>query len=160
MVIMCCLLFGTAKAFLAAADDLAYLVGRLRAVWPCVDIEFRADSGFAAPEMFDMCEQLGLWYTIGYGMNPVLKAKSDALLEEVVAAYDKTGEPQREFIYVDDYRSQSWRNVRLTILKCEATKQGTNRRAVVTTGPAGVSVRRESMMNMLTESRVRTATRS
>ena len=138
MVIMCCLLFGTAKAFLAAADDLEYLVERLREAWPDVDIEFRADSGFAAPEMFDMCERLCLWYTIGYGMNPVLKAKSDSLLDEALAAYEDTDEPQRHFMYVDNYRSRSWEAPRLTIIKCEANRQGTNRRAVVTNRPGGL----------------------
>ena len=37
------LLFGTASSTLAADDDIEYLVNRLRAVWPDVDIELRAD---------------------------------------------------------------------------------------------------------------------
>ena len=34
-------------------DDLRYLVHRLRAVWPDVVIEIRADSGFGVPEMYE-----------------------------------------------------------------------------------------------------------
>ena len=36
---MLCLLFDTAHAALRAKDDIAYLVERLRRVWPDVDIE-------------------------------------------------------------------------------------------------------------------------
>ena len=35
-VVMVCLLFGTAHAALGAPEDIEYLVGRLRAVWPDV----------------------------------------------------------------------------------------------------------------------------
>ena len=73
MAVMPCLLFGIAAASLGTADDLKYLVGRPRGVWPKVVIEFRADSGFGVPEMFEMCERLGVWYTIGFGMNTLLK---------------------------------------------------------------------------------------
>ena len=54
-VVMLCLLFGTAHAALEAQDDIAYLVERLREVWPDVDIELRADSGFAVPRMYGAC---------------------------------------------------------------------------------------------------------
>jgi hypothetical protein len=37
---------------------LRRLVRRLRAVWPEVAIELRADSGFAAPEIYRWCEAL------------------------------------------------------------------------------------------------------
>ena len=49
LIVMAQLLFGTAPASLGADDDLAYLVGRLRRVWPDVRISLRADSGFAVP---------------------------------------------------------------------------------------------------------------
>ncbi len=45
LVVMLCLLFGTAHAALGAGDDLEYLVGRLRDAFPGVRIILRADSG-------------------------------------------------------------------------------------------------------------------
>ena len=97
MVVMPCLLYGSANVSLGAADDVAYLVGRLRDVWPDIDIELRADSGFGVPGMFDECERLRIWYSIGFGMNPVLNRNSQVLLDEAVASYEQTGEPQRRF---------------------------------------------------------------
>ena len=60
------------------------LAKRLRAVWPDVDIEFRGDSGFAVPAMYDVCERLRIWYTFGLKLNPVLKRNSRDLLDEAV----------------------------------------------------------------------------
>jgi len=131
MVVMPCLLYGSANASLGASDDVAYLVGRLRQVWPDIDIELRADSGFGVPEMFDACERLRIWYSIGFGMNPVLTRNSQDLLDEAVVAYEQTGQPQRRFTSFE-YQSRSWSHQRRTIVKCEVGVLGTNRRAVVT----------------------------
>ena len=48
MTVMIGLRHGTCSATLGVDNDLRYLVGRLRAVWPDVHIHVRADSGFAA----------------------------------------------------------------------------------------------------------------
>ena len=134
LVVMPCLLYGSAPASLGAADDVAYLVERLRAAWPDIDLELRADSGFAVPEMFDTCERLRLWYSIGYGMNPVLKRNSEDLLDNARVAYEETGIPQRQFTSFD-YQARSWPHLRHTIVKCEVNAEGTNRRSVVTNRP-------------------------
>ena len=135
-VVMVCLLFGTAHAAVGAPEDIEYLVGRLRAAWPDVDIELRADSGFGVPAMYDVCERLGVWYTFGLRMNPVLQRESDALLTTAVTRYEQTGEKQRLF-HTFDYRAGSWPHARRTIIKCEAHAAGTNRRAVVTNRAGG-----------------------
>lgn len=133
-VVMVCLLFGTAHPATGAPEDVAYLVERLRAVWPDVDIELRADSGFGVPAMYEVCEWLGIWYTFGLRLNPVLKRESDDLLARAVARYQQTGEKQRLF-HTFDYCAGSWPHGRRTIIKCEAHAAGTNRRAVVTNRP-------------------------
>jgi hypothetical protein len=73
-------------------------------------------------------------YTIGLGMNPVLKARSDALLERAVQQYEDTGRAQRLFTAFW-YQAASWDVPRWVVVKCEAHAQGTNRRAVVTNRP-------------------------
>jgi hypothetical protein len=131
LVVMVCLLHGTAHPALGADDDLEYLVGRLRAAWPDVDIELRGDSGFGVPAMYEVCERLGVWYTFGLILNPVLKRNSDALLTEAMHAYEQTQQKQRLF---DGfwYRAKSWSQPRYTIVKCEVHARGTNRRVVIT----------------------------
>jgi hypothetical protein len=130
-VVMLCLLFGTAPPTLGADDDLEYLVRRLREAWPQVDIELRADSGFGVPMMYDACERLGVWYTLGLKMNAVLQRESNALLADAVAQHEQTGEKARLFHFFE-YQAGSWPQPRETIIKCEAHEGGTNRRAVVT----------------------------
>ena len=134
MVVMVCLLHGTAHATLGAQDDLAYVVGRLRQAWPDVRIHLRGDSGFGTPMMYEACEQLRIDYTLGIGMNARLKRNSDLLLENAVSAWEQTGQPQRLFM-ASWYRADSWTAERWVVIKCEAHAQGTNRRAVVTNRP-------------------------
>jgi hypothetical protein len=136
-VVMICLLFGTAHATLGVEDDLTYLVERLRAVWPDVQISIRGDSGFAVPKMYLLCEDLRLDYTFGLGMNAVLKRQSEEVLQEALQKYEQTGQPQRLFTAFW-YQAQTWPKPRFTILKAEAHAQGTNRRAVVTNRPGAV----------------------
>ena len=134
LVVMVCLLFGTAHAALGAAEDLKYLTGRLREAFPGVRIVLRADSGLGVPRMYQGCERLEIDFTIGIGMNATLKKLSDPLLEHVVEQFDASGEPQREFCAFW-YRAGSWPVQRWVIIKCEANARGTNRRAVVTNRP-------------------------
>lgn len=134
LVVMTCLLYGSAHAALGAARDLEYLIGRLREVWPDVQIHIRADSGFAVPEMYQVCERLDVYYSIGIGMNVRLKKGSDVLLERAVQQLEATGQSQRLFAACW-YRAGSWPAQRWVVVKAEANSQGTNRRAIVTNRP-------------------------
>ena len=134
LVLTVCLLHGTAHATLGAQDDLAYVVGRLRRAWPDVQIHLRGDSGFGTPTMYEACEALRIDYTLGIGMNARLKRQSDSLLENAVAQWESTGQPQRLFMAVN-YQAETWPKERSVVIKCEAHAEGTNRRAVVTNRP-------------------------
>ena len=118
---------GTATAALGADDDLAYLVQRLRAVWPTVRIRARGDCGFGVPRMHDLCDALDVIYTFGQSANAVLQRGTEDLLAEAVRRRDQTHEPQRLFDGFR-YRAATWSTPRWTIVKAEATAQGTNRR--------------------------------
>lgn len=137
LVVMLCLLFGTAHPTLGADDDLAYLVGRLRDAFPGVRIVLRADSGFGVPAMYAACERLEIDFTIGIAMNATLKRLSDGTLQHAVEQFEATGEPQRKFCAFW-YQAGSWPAQRLVVVKCEANAQGTNRRAVATNRPGAL----------------------
>ena len=134
LVVLVGLRYGTCEASLGADNDLRYLVGRLRAVWPDVHIHVRGDSGFGVPRMYDVCQELRLGYTFGLGMNSRLRELSDELLQTAVADYERTGQPQRRFLAAG-YRAGTWPRYRPIVIKAEAHAQGTNRRAVVTNRP-------------------------
>ncbi|MGH9806361.1 MAG: transposase, partial [Terriglobia bacterium] len=134
LVVMACLLHGTACPTLGADDDIEYLVRRLRAKWPDVVIDFRGDSDFGVPVTFDVCERMRLCYTFGLRMNPVLKELSEALLTQAMQQYEKTGQPQRLFTRFQ-YQAKSWPEPRWVVVKAEANAEGTNRRAVISNRP-------------------------
>ena len=134
MVLAVSLLYGSAHPSLGAGDDLRYVVGRLREVWPGVRIRVRGDSGFGVPVMYEASEQLEIDYTLGIGMNARLKQMSENTLEIAVNRFEATGQPQRWFCGFW-YRAKSWPVQRWVVVKCEANIHGTNRRAVVTNRP-------------------------
>ena len=134
MVVLPVLLFGTADPSLGVVTDLERVVTRLREKFPDVLIRLRADSGFARPALYEACERLRVEYSIGLGMNQVLKRQSEELLELAVKQQESTGEPQRLFTAFD-YQASTWSSLRWVVVKCEANAKGTNRRAVVTNRP-------------------------
>jgi Transposase DDE domain group 1 len=133
-VVLVGLRYGTCPAYLGADNDLRYLVGRLRAVWPDVQIHVRGDSGFGVPRMYDVCHELRLSYTFAIGMNSRLRALSEDALNEALKEFERTGQPQRSFLLLD-YQAESWSAPQPVVVKVEAHAQGTNRRAVVTNRP-------------------------
>jgi hypothetical protein len=134
MALLIGLRHGTCDAFLGVDNDLRYLMGRLRAVWPDVHVHVRADSGLGVPLMYDVCRELRLSYTFGIGVNARLRAMSDDLMTKALEDYKKTGQPQRAFLLVD-YQARSWSQSQPVVIKAEANPEGTNRRAVVTNRP-------------------------
>lgn len=135
------LLYGTADPALGLKRDLPRIVAALRARFPDVVIRLRADAGYAKPWLYRLCERLSVEYSIGLGMNNVLKRLSDELLQQAVEQYESSGIPQRLFTGFD-YQAGSWEQPRWVVLKCEAGPQGTNRRAVVTNRPGARAVPR------------------
>jgi len=134
LVVMVCLLHGSAHPALGADNDVEYLVRRLRAAWPGVRIELRGDSGFGVPALYEVCERLDVQYTFGLTMNATLKNNSDSLLAHAQAEYQRTGQPQR--LFCDFWhKAQSWPAQRRVVVKVEVHAQGTNRRAVVSNRP-------------------------
>jgi hypothetical protein len=125
---------GNVHAALGADDDVAYLVARLRQVWPDVEIIIRGDAGFGVPWMYNVCERRELLYTFGLASNKVLQRKSEALLAEAVQRFEQTGAPQRLFVGFW-YQAKGWPFPRWVIAKAEANAQGTNRRFIVTNRP-------------------------
>jgi hypothetical protein len=133
---------GNVHAALGADDDLAYLVNRLRQVWPDVALHFRGDCGFGVPAMYEMCEELRVSYTFGLSTNAVLQRETEGLLAEAVAAYERERQaarqqeptrppvPSRLFTGFW-YQAGTWPQPRWVVAKTEANDRGTNRRFVV-----------------------------
>ena len=96
-----------------------------------LDIEIRADSGFATPALYDFCESEKLSYVIGFARNSRVQAGIEAFVEKVMADSQHTQEAQRQFTELL-YQADSWEHPRRMIAKVEVTDLGLNRRFVVT----------------------------
>lgn len=123
---------GNTHASNSSVALLKRIVSRLRERWPAVEIELRADAGFAVPALYDYLEREDITYTIALITNERLKEMAQELLEEATAEHEKTGGKARLF-GEDLYQAGSWQKRRRVVYKAEAMEQGTNRRFVLTT---------------------------
>ena len=125
---------------------LKRLVARLRRAWPGVQIELRADGGFACPELYDYCEAQSIPYSIGFGTNerlaklaaPLLaKAQAEhAALVERLRGEGKPEEAARAKVRLVGetlYQARRWKRERRIVIKAEVLPEGPNVRYAVTT---------------------------
>src|SRR6266542_603451 len=112
---------------------LRRLVKRLRAAWPDVTIELRADSGFAVPRLYAWCEANGLTYAIGMIPNRRLTVIAAPLLSQALAQSQAQGGSKVRLAGETDYQARTWIHSRRVIYKAEALSKGPNTRFVVTT---------------------------
>jgi Transposase DDE domain group 1 len=132
---------GNVHAALGAEDDLEYLVGCLRQVWPDVVIVVRADCAFGIPKMYAVCERLGLTYTFGLSANAVLQRQVEVLQNQAIQTYAQESQTARQEQRLPRpvrlfegfwYQAGTWDHARYVVAKVEAHDKGTNRRFVVT----------------------------
>ena len=123
---------GTCHASRGVLGTLRHVVIAIRARWPGIPIELRADSGFAVPRLYTFCEREGITYTIALGTNDRLKALAADLLAQAKKEFDATGEKAR-LMGEGRYAAGSWDRERRVVYKAEWLKKGANTRFVVTT---------------------------
>src|SRR5918994_3240933 len=80
---------GTAHDSRGVLTLLKRLVPKLRARWPGVQIELRADSGFATPKLYSYLEAEGIEYTIGLASNARLSDLAAPLLAQAHRQHDE-----------------------------------------------------------------------
>lgn len=131
--LLCALLrAGNTHASNSSVALLKRIISRLRGRWPEVEVEIRADAGFAVPALYDYCEAEGIAYTVGLITNPRLQGLAEDLLDEAKASHEEKGEKARLFSE-GLYEARSWEKRRRVVYKAEAMEKGTNTRFVVTT---------------------------
>jgi Transposase DDE domain group 1 len=112
---------------------LRRLLRKLRAAWPNVPVELRADSGFAIPRLYAWCEANDVDYTIGLIPNPVLERLAAPLLEEARAQSVEQGGAKVRLAGEARYQPDTWPVPRRVVFKAEILLKGPNTRFVVTT---------------------------
>jgi hypothetical protein len=115
-----------------AVDEVARIVGQIRARWPQVAILLRADSGFARDELMAWCEAHRVDYLFGLARNQRLVGAIAEQLAEAEAESLAQGGPARRFADFAWRTLDSWSRGRRVIAKAEHLPKGSNPRFVVT----------------------------
>jgi hypothetical protein len=124
---------GAVHASRGIVPILHRIVGAVRACWPEVSLEIRADCGFAIPALYDYCETERIGYTIGIAKNArLLDATASLQAEAEHRSTARNGEKVRLFGETT-YQAESWPKARRVIVKAEHLTLGPNTRFVVTT---------------------------
>jgi hypothetical protein len=128
--------YGNSHASCGALAVLKRIVRRLREAWgEEMEIEIRADAGFAIPEIYEYCEQESIGYTIGLISNPRLEALAKDLLERAQRESEEREGEKVRLVSSGSYQAGSWEHARRVIYKAEVLQKGTNTRFVVTSRP-------------------------
>lgn len=122
---------GNVHAGRCSAAILKRLVQILRQAFPDTQILLRADGGFALPEMYERCEELGISYLISLPRNSRLQEMGEPLMYEARALRDQTKGSTRVFGETS-YAAGTWTRERRVVIKAEAMEKGDNPRFVVT----------------------------
>jgi len=109
------------------------LVGAIRAHWPKVEILLRADSHYAAPEVFDWCRANRVDWIFGLAPNVALSRHVMALEKSTAERFKlaPTRGKLRRFIQFYD-GAGSWSRVERIIARVEAGREGADTRFIVT----------------------------
>jgi hypothetical protein len=116
-------------------EILERLTGRIRAVYPSVQIIFRGDSGFCREGIFSTCERLKVDYVVGMARNRRLQELIASELAEAENRYHSTEKAARIFTRFSYCTRSSWSTERDVIAKAEHLSKGSNPRFIVTNLP-------------------------
>jgi Transposase DDE domain group 1 len=109
------------------------LVGAIRAHWPKVEILLRADSHYAAPQVFDWCRANRVDWLFGLAPNAALCRQLTALEKSTAERFKlapNRGKLRRFMQFWD--AAGSWSRVERIIARVEAGPAGTDIRFIVT----------------------------
>jgi hypothetical protein len=114
-------------------DEVARIVGHIRAAWPAVRIIVRADSGFCREELIQWCEDNGVHYVIGFARNQRLRRMIEPQMQQAAQIHQQTGKPARVFTeFPYQTTTGSWSRSRRVVAKAEQLDGKENPRFVVT----------------------------
>jgi hypothetical protein len=117
------------------------LVGAIRGHWPKVEILLRADSHYAAPEVFDWCRANRVDWLFGLAPNVALRRHVTALEKSTAERFKEPAPAKagvapnrgkvRRFMQFYD-AAESWSRVERIIARVEVGPDGTDTRFIVT----------------------------
>ena len=122
---------GTAHDKHRAYPEVKRILSELSERFPDTQLRFRADDGFTDPRMYRLLDEYNVAWTINFKANPVLKRRTDDVLEEVCETYEETGTKTTKYVFIARYQAGSWERSRPVVAKVECGPNGANQRFVV-----------------------------
>ena len=123
---------GNAHAGRRSAAILRRLVLLLKEAFPKTEILFRADAGFALPEIYETCEALDISYLVSLPRNPKLESLASPLMEGARGEKEEGGARKVRRFGEISYAAKTWKEERRVLVKAEVMEKGENPRFVVT----------------------------
>jgi hypothetical protein len=105
-----------------AVEEVARVVGQIRARWPGVCIVLRADSGFTRDALMSWCEDNDVHFLFGLAKNARLIETIGPELAAAAEENQETGRPARRYKDFSYCTLKSWRCERRVIGKAEWIK--------------------------------------
>ena len=103
---------------------------------------FRADAGFALPDVYEMCEALEIEYVIGMITHQALKSNGEKTMalarEQYRHEYAQAADEREKTLLKTKvfgeftYQAGSWNQPRRVVMKAEISREGENPRFIVT----------------------------
>jgi hypothetical protein len=115
-----------------ASEEIARIVGQIRARWPRVRILLRADSGFCREALMNWCEANRVDFVFGLARNARLVDEIYVELAQAEEEAAETGKPARRFKDFAYSTLDSWTRKRRVVAKAEWTRGEANPRFIVT----------------------------
>lgn len=112
---------GSAYSCTGVVEFLEPLLKDFKTNYPKTTLLVRGDSGFATPELYELCEKYGALYTIRLKKNAVLDniLKEQGILDKFDRFYEQDPEHNTEFHTEIKYKAKSWTTERRVAVKIE-----------------------------------------
>lgn len=115
-----------------AVEEVARIVGQIRARWPRTRILLRGDSGFAREALMSWCERNRVDYLFGLARNSRLAEEITSELAWAEEEASRRGRPARRYRDFNWSTLDSWSRRRRVVAKAEWLGDKANPRFVVT----------------------------
>lgn len=99
------------------------------------DVLVRADAGFSTPELYKLCDEMGIRYVVGLITHKSLTERAEPWMTEARAQFEKTGEPVRLIREFEHRWGRKDGGLHRIIAKAEVTPIGDNPRFLITNMP-------------------------
>ena len=116
---------GVCAVLLRIMEKLSFALGKF-------DLLVRADAGFSTPELYKLCEAMGIRYVVALITHKTLTDHAEPWMEEARKRFEETGEPVRLLREFEHRWGRKDGGLHRIVTKAEVTPVGDNPRFLIT----------------------------